>query len=187
LFAYNLRFPGQYFDAESGKHYNYFRDYDPAIGRYVESDPIGLKASLNTYAYSSSTPLVSFDPWGLCDNCGDAAKSAGGVGNGKNYPDYDPPLENVYPELFALGAAGARGAAAATAEAAAAIRQMARTCANIRCKAPEVHDAHHTFGGKKMCHLQLNCWIKGVGGSGFVIRIPYPCDGGAPPGFNDRR
>ncbi len=41
-FAYNLRLPGQYFDAETGKHYNYFRDCDPSIGRYVESDPSGL-------------------------------------------------------------------------------------------------------------------------------------------------
>jgi len=40
-FAYNLRFPGQYYDSETGKHYNYFRDYDPSIGRYVESDPRG--------------------------------------------------------------------------------------------------------------------------------------------------
>jgi RHS repeat-associated protein len=40
--AYNLRFPGQYYDQETGKHYNYFRDYDPAIGRYVESDPLAF-------------------------------------------------------------------------------------------------------------------------------------------------
>jgi RHS repeat-associated protein len=40
-FTFNLRFPGQYFDAETNLHYNYFRDYDPALGRYVESDPIG--------------------------------------------------------------------------------------------------------------------------------------------------
>jgi RHS repeat-associated protein len=41
-FVYNLRFPGQYFDKETLRHYNYFRDYDPTTGRYIEADPIGL-------------------------------------------------------------------------------------------------------------------------------------------------
>jgi len=62
---YNLRLPGQYADAETGTYYNYFRDYDPSIGRYIESDPIGLKAGLSTYAYVSSTPLKYIDPNGL--------------------------------------------------------------------------------------------------------------------------
>ncbi len=61
-----LRLPGQYFDKETNLHYNYFRDYDPSIGRYGESDPIGLKGGLNTYTYVRSNPLPLTDPLGLC-------------------------------------------------------------------------------------------------------------------------
>ena len=72
----NLRFPGQYYDAESGLHYNYFRDYDPQTGRYVESDPIGLNGGLNTYAYAGSNPVGLVDPNGLSPTAG--AGAAGG-------------------------------------------------------------------------------------------------------------
>ena len=60
----NLRFPGQYFDQETGMHYNYFRDYDPSTGRYLSSDPLGIDGGLNTYAYSNLNPVVYFDPTG---------------------------------------------------------------------------------------------------------------------------
>jgi RHS repeat-associated protein len=65
-FVYNLRFPGQYFLAESGLSYNHFRTYDPAVARYVESDPIGLRGgSYSPYAYAGGNPISLADPLGL--------------------------------------------------------------------------------------------------------------------------
>jgi RHS repeat-associated protein len=81
LVAYNLRFPGQVFDGQAGLHQNYFRDYDPAIGRYVESDPIAQRTYFDfskfagiarhrgywnhLYNYVDNDPLLAKDPHGL--------------------------------------------------------------------------------------------------------------------------
>jgi len=67
-FKYNLRFPGQLYDSHAGLNQNYFRDYDPAIGRYIESDPTGLRAGTNTYSYVRSGPIRAIDPAGLGDS-----------------------------------------------------------------------------------------------------------------------
>jgi RHS repeat-associated protein len=64
-FTLNLRFPGQYFDQETGLHYNYYRDYDPSTGGYIQSDPIGLRGGINTYEYVRSRPTTLTDPLGL--------------------------------------------------------------------------------------------------------------------------
>ncbi|UXI68214.1 RHS repeat-associated core domain-containing protein [Tahibacter amnicola] len=73
----SLRYPGQVFDSESGLHYNYFRNYDPTVGRYVESDPIGLRDGVSTYSYVRGRPSTLVDTLGLfsiqqkCPECSD--------------------------------------------------------------------------------------------------------------------
>ncbi|WP_068639415.1 RHS repeat-associated core domain-containing protein [Thauera butanivorans] len=62
----NLRFQGQYYDEETGLHYNRFRYYDPDIGRFVSQDPIGLAGGINTYQYAPN-PVTWIDPLGLND------------------------------------------------------------------------------------------------------------------------
>ena len=63
----NIGLPGQYYDQETGLHYNYFRDYDPTTGRYTESDPIGLVGGFNRYTYVNGNPLIFIDLFGLAE------------------------------------------------------------------------------------------------------------------------
>jgi RHS repeat-associated protein len=72
-FPYNLRFPGQYYDAETGLNQNWNRDYDPIVGRYLESDPIGLAAGVDTYTYVRAKAVNRIDKTGLVTTDGSYA------------------------------------------------------------------------------------------------------------------
>jgi RHS repeat-associated protein len=75
----NLRFPGQFFDPETGLHYNYFRDFDPQSGRYIASDPIGILGGEGLYTYAYGNPIRVVDTYGLV--------GALGVGPGQGVPE----------------------------------------------------------------------------------------------------
>jgi RHS repeat-associated protein len=64
-FKYDLRFAGQVYDRETATSYNYFRDYSPAIGSYLQSDPLGLEVGINLYSYVDQNPTDGTDVYGL--------------------------------------------------------------------------------------------------------------------------
>lgn len=104
-FTFDLRFPGQRYDAASGFNQNYFRDYEPTTGRYPQSDPIGLSAGPSTFSYANSSPLKWSDRYGLD---GALVWGARGVLSWIAYDTAIPdPSDVAWPKWVGYGIAGA--------------------------------------------------------------------------------
>lgn len=94
----NLRFPGQYYDAETGTLYNYFRDYNPVTGGYLEADRIGLRGGINLYRYVGNNPLYWIDPLGLAGTltiCSNFGSGSSGSLSGHSWIIYTPDGSDV--------------------------------------------------------------------------------------------
>jgi RHS repeat-associated protein len=117
-YVLNVRMPGQYYDAETGLSDNWYRSYDPSIGRYTQSDPIGLAGGINTYSYVDSAPTMYTDPKGLIRWTG--SMGGGGLigGVGASYYTFDLLSECVNGKQarvrgYAIGGSAGIGATAA--------------------------------------------------------------------------
>jgi len=93
--TFHLRFPGQYYDTETGTHYNVHRNYDPALGRYIQSDPIGLAGGINTYNYVRNNPVNRIDPSGLLDVYGYQSRGGGSGWQTQYQLTFDPLSDNL--------------------------------------------------------------------------------------------
>ena len=112
------RFPGQYFDNESGLYYNYHRYYDPSTGRYLTPDPIGLTGGVNLFAYVDLNPVNLADPFGLeTKQLGFGFNAGGLMGSTKSIGiiwGTNPETNKWQFGFYSTGGGGAHGGATAS-------------------------------------------------------------------------
>ncbi len=162
-FVLNLRFPGQHFDAETGLHYNYFRDYEPGTGRYVESDPIGLNGGLATYVYAEQQPLTLTDELGLVP----------GAGPGRSI--YSPCGRLEYE--FCNRKCGARGVYSCKKRRVWHLKQVKRTKTGVPLNKWVATDTIECECGDSFCSANPAFCTVGVGiGIGILLITPWPDD-----------
>ncbi|MBI1204958.1 MAG: hypothetical protein GC182_20845 [Rhodopseudomonas sp.] len=92
----NLRFPGQYFQIEPGLHYNWYRHYDPTLGRYTQPDPLGFVDGPSIYAYAELSPIMYTDRFGLTLTVGiDNNPSSSCLQSMPSYPEARAPAVSI--------------------------------------------------------------------------------------------
>jgi len=172
-------------DASYGRVlYNYFRYYDPSLGRYLTADKLDVlhRANDPSLTVAADTGLISlpmdgvgsFEFEGEKYNYTAAVVSTVGLNHSYGYVNQNP-----INDIDVNGLNPARAAFAVAMAAAKAMKKQiekgADFCKSIRCKI-ENHGAHHRFGfpfNERRKHIQLTCWRKGVKGSTFIMRFPY--------------
>ncbi|MGH8702668.1 MAG: RHS repeat-associated core domain-containing protein [Burkholderiales bacterium] len=174
-FEFNLRFPGQYFDKETGLHYSYFRDcYDPATGRFCQPDPIGLEDGVNLYLYAKASPLMFIDPDGLkavmCCRLLDSTV-LGTVGRQRHcYFNVDGTTYGLYPD-------GGIGVPRINDP-----RDRGGNCKE--CKPPKCSDVNSCIRDQHDFYPSGNYSATGPNSNTYAGTIARACcDGGVPPGL----
>jgi len=169
-YSLNLRFAGQYFDEESGLNYNVNRDYEPAVGRYIQADPVGLAAGNSLYSYVGSNPYIAIDALGLVSMCravstitgsvigGAAGYACGcvivGAAGGAGGTLVTPGIGTVAGAFAGCGAGGAwAGAAGAAGGAAAGNSAANHICGDDETSCRKATDWHLEQAGIEDAHL----------------------------------
>ena len=158
----NLRFPGQYFDIETAKHYNWNRYYDPTTGSYITADPIGLKGGINPFWYSSNDPINKKDVNGLMSDKMALAQAIE-AGNAEAAQIYAEAIGlSTYAILQAVLAAKAISVSKSE-----ALDIPKEECSNIDCKGLAKNVMKHVAGDglprhPKPCNDLLVCLRKAI-------------------------